>query len=304
MLHQRTLDKPISAAGVGLHTGQRVEMTLRPASEDIGIRFRRLDIDPAQEIQANAHNVTDTKLGTTITQNDASIMTVEHLLAAFSGLGIDNAYVDIHGPEVPIMDGSAASFILLVELAGIKEQKAPKKFLRIKKNVRVEDDGKFAEFKPYNGYRLSFQIEFEHPMIQNKLTEFTFDFSTLNFLDQISRARTFGFLKEIETLRANNLALGGSLDNAIVLDDYRILNQDGLRFDDELVRHKILDAIGDLYLMGHILVGEFNGFKSGHELNNKLIRKLYADETAWEEVQESEITDIPISYWTAALGKA
>ena len=304
MLHQRTLDKPISAAGVGLHTGQRVEMTLRPASEDIGIRFRRLDINPQQEIQANAHNVTDTKLGTTITQNDASIMTVEHLLAAFSGLGIDNAYVDIHGPEVPIMDGSAASFILLVELAGIKEQKAPKKFLRIKKNVRVEDNGKFAEFKPYNGYRLSFQIEFEHPMIQNKLTEFTFDFSTLNFLDQISRARTFGFLKEIETLRANNLALGGSLDNAIVLDDYRILNQDGLRFDDELVRHKILDAIGDLYLMGHILVGEFNGFKSGHELNNKLIRKLYADETAWEEVQESEITDIPISYWTAALGKA
>ena len=304
MLHQRTLNKPISAAGVGLHTGQRVEMTLRPASEDIGIRFRRLDIHPAQEIQANAHNVTDTKLGTTITQNDASIMTVEHLLAAFSGLGIDNAYVDIHGPEVPIMDGSAASFILLVELAGIKEQKAPKKFLRIKKNVRVEDNGKFAEFKPYNGYRLSFQIEFEHPMIQNKLTEFTFDFSTLNFLDQISRARTFGFLKEIETLRANNLALGGSLDNAIVLDDYRILNQDGLRFDDELVRHKILDAIGDLYLMGHILVGEFNGFKSGHELNNRLIRKLYADETAWEEVQESEITDIPISYWTAALGKA
>ena len=304
MLHQRTLNKPISATGVGLHTGQRVEITLRPASEDIGIRFRRLDIHPAQEIQANAHNVTDTKLGTTITQNDASIMTVEHLLAAFSGLGIDNAYVDIHGPEVPIMDGSAASFILLVELAGIKEQKAPKKFLRIKKNVRVEDNGKFAEFKPYNGYRLSFKIEFEHPMIQNKLTEFTFDFSTLNFLDQISRARTFGFLKEIETLRANNLALGGSLDNAIVLDDYRILNQDGLRFDDELVRHKILDAIGDLYLMGHILVGEFNGFKSGHELNNKLIRKLYADETAWEEVQESEITDIPISYWTAALGKA
>ena len=304
MLHQRTLNKPISAAGVGLHTGQRVEMTLRPASEDIGIRFRRLDIHPAQEIQANAHNVTDTNLGTTITQNDASIMTVEHLLAAFSGLGIDNAYVDIHGPEVPIMDGSAASFILLVELAGIKEQKAPKKFLRIKKNVRVEDNGKFAEFKPYNGYRLSFQIEFEHPMIQNKLTEFTFDFSTLNFLDQISRARTFGFLKEIETLRANNLALGGSLDNAIVLDDYRILNQDGLRFDDELVRHKILDAIGDLYLMGHILVGEFNGFKSGHELNNKMSRKLYADETAWEEVQESEITDIPISYWTAALGKA
>lgn len=304
MLHQRTLGKPISAAGVGLHTGERVEMTIRPASVDKGICFRRLDISPIQEIQASAHNVSDTTMGTTITQNNASIMTVEHLLAAFSGLGIDNAYVDIHGPEVPIMDGSSASFILLVELAGIKEQQAPKKFLRIKKNVRVEQDGKFAEFKPYNGYRLSFQIEFEHPMIQNKLTEFTFDFSTINFLNQISRARTFGFLKEIETLRANNLALGGSLDNAIVLDDYRILNQDGLRFDDELVRHKILDAIGDLYLMGHILVGEFNGFKSGHELNNKLIRKLYSDETAWEEIEESEITDIPISYWTAALGKA
>ena len=304
MLHQRTLGKPISAAGVGLHTGERVEMTIRPASVDKGICFRRLDINPIQEIQASAHNVSDTTMGTTITQNNASIMTVEHLLAAFSGLGIDNAYVDIHGPEVPIMDGSSSSFILLVELAGIKEQQAPKKFLRIKKNVRVEQDGKFAEFKPYNGYRLSFQIEFEHPMIQNKLTEFTFDFSTINFLNQISRARTFGFLKEIETLRANNLALGGSLDNAIVLDDYRILNQDGLRFDDELVRHKILDAIGDLYLMGHILVGEFNGFKSGHELNNKLIRKLYSDETAWEEIEESEITDIPISYWTAALGKA
>ena len=304
MLHQRTLGKTISAAGVGLHSGEKVEITLRPASEDSGIRFRRVDCDPAQEIKAHANNVTDTRLGTTISQNNVSVMTVEHLLAAFAGLGIDNACIDIHGPEVPIMDGSAASFILLVELAGIIEQSAPKKFLRIKKNVKVEEGDKFAEFKPFNGYRLSFKIEFEHPMIQHKLTEFSFDFSTLTFLNEISRARTFGFLKEIETLRANNLALGGSLDNAIVLDDYRILNQDGLRFEDELVRHKILDAIGDLYLMGHILVGEFNGYKSGHELNNKLIRKLYADESAWEEIEESEITDIPISYWTAALGKA
>lgn len=304
MLHQRTLGKTISAAGVGLHSGEKVEITLRPASEDSGIRFRRVDCDPAQEIKAHANNVTDTRLGTTISQNNVSVMTVEHLLAAFAGLGIDNACIDIRGPEVPIMDGSAASFILLVELAGIIEQSAPKKFLRIKKNVKVEEGDKFAEFKPFNGYRLSFKIEFEHPMIQHKLTEFSFDFSTLTFLNEISRARTFGFLKEIETLRANNLALGGSLDNAIVLDDYRILNQDGLRFEDELVRHKILDAIGDLYLMGHILVGEFNGYKSGHELNNKLIRKLYADESAWEEVEESEITDIPISYWTAALGKA
>ena len=304
MLHQRTLGKTISAAGVGLHSGEKVEITLRPASEDSGIRFRRIDCNPPQEIEAHANNVTDTRLGTTISQNNVSVMTVEHLLAAFAGLGIDNAFIDIHGPEVPIMDGSAASFILLVELAGITEQSKPKKFLRIKKNIRVEEDDKFAEFRPFDGYRLSFQIEFEHPMIQHQLTKFSFDFSTLTFLNEISRARTFGFLKEIETLRANHLALGGSLDNAIVLDDYRILNQDGLRFEDELVRHKILDAIGDLYLMGHILVGEFNGYKSGHELNNKLIRKLYADESAWEEVEESEITDIPISYWTAALGKA
>jgi len=304
MLHQRTLGKTISAAGVGLHSGEKVEITLRPASEDSGIRFRRVDCNPPQEIEAHANNVTDTRLGTTISQNNISVMTVEHLLAAFAGLGIDNACIDIHGPEVPIMDGSAASFILLVELAGITEQSKPKKFLRIKKNIRVEEDDKYAEFKPFDGYRLSFQIEFEHPMIQHQLTKFSFDFSTLTFLNEISRARTFGFLKEIETLRANHLALGGSLDNAIVLDDYRILNQDGLRFEDELVRHKILDAIGDLYLMGHILVGEFNGYKSGHELNNKLIKKLYADESAWEEVEESEITDIPISYWTAALGKA
>jgi len=304
MLHQRTLGKTISAAGVGLHSGEKVEITLRPASEDSGIRFRRIDCNPPQEIEAHANNVTDTRLGTTISQNNVSVMTVEHLLAAFAGLGIDNAFIDIHGPEVPIMDGSAASFILLVELAGITEQSKPKKFLRIKKNIRVEEDDKFAEFRPFDGYRLSFQIEFEHPMIQHKLTKFSFDFSTQTFLNEISRARTFGFLKEIEELRANHLALGGSLDNAIVLDDYRILNQDGLRFEDELVRHKILDAIGDLYLMGHILVGEFNGHKSGHELNNKLIRKLYADESAWEEVEESEITDIPISYWTAALGKA
>jgi len=227
---------------------------------------------------------------------------VEHILAAFAGLGIDNAFIDLDGPEVPIMDGSSASFIFLIESAGIEEQNASKKFLRIKKKVRVEEGEKFAEFKPYNGYRISFEIDFDHPMIKSKLTKLSVDFSTLTFLKEISRARTFGFLKEIETLRSNNLALGGSLDNAIVLDDYRILNQDGLRYQDELVRHKILDVVGDLYLMGHILVGEFNGYKSGHELNNKLILKLYKNQSAWEEIKESEITDIPISYWTSALG--
>ena len=303
MLKQRTLSNSIRASGVGLHSGEKVNMTLRPAAKDTGIFFRRLDIEPIQQIPALAKSVIDTMLGTTIAKKNASVMTVEHILAAFAGLGIDNALIDLDGPEVPIMDGSSASFIFLIESAGIEEQNASKKFLRIKKNIRVEDGEKFAEFKPYNGYRISFEIDFDHPMIKSKLTKLSVDFSTLTFLKEISRARTFGFLKEIETLRSKNLALGGSLDNAIVFDDYRILNQDGLRYQDELVRHKILDVVGDLYLMGHILVGEFNGYKSGHELNNKLILKLYADQTAWEEIKESEITDIPISYWTSALGR-
>ena len=303
MLKQRTLSNSIRASGVGLHSGEKVNMTLRPAAKDTGIIFRRLDIEPIQQIPARAESVIDTMLGTTIAKKNASVMTVEHILAAFAGLGIDNALIDLDGPEVPIMDGSSASFIFLIESAGIEEQNASKKFLRIKKNIRVEDGEKFAEFKPYNGYRISFEIDFDHPMIKSKLTKLSVDFSTLTFLKEISRARTFGFLKEIETLRSKNLALGGSLDNAIVFDDYRILNQDGLRYQDELVRHKILDVVGDLYLMGHILVGEFNGYKSGHELNNKLILKLYTDQTAWEEIEESEITDIPISYWTSALGR-
>jgi UDP-3-O-[3-hydroxymyristoyl] N-acetylglucosamine deacetylase len=303
VLKQRTLSNSIRASGVGLHSGEKVNMTLRPAAKDTGIIFRRLDIEPIQQIPALAKNVIDTMLGTTIAKKNASVMTVEHILAAFAGLGIDNALIDLDGPEVPIMDGSSASFIFLIESAGIEEQNASKKFLRIKKNIRVEDGEKFAEFKPYNGYRISFEIDFDHPMIKSKLTKLSVDFSTLTFLKEISRARTFGFLKEIETLRSKNLALGGSLDNAIVFDDYRILNQDGLRYQDELVRHKILDVVGDLYLMGHILVGEFNGYKSGHELNNKLILKLYTDQTAWEEIEESEITDIPISYWTPALGR-
>ena len=303
MLKQRTLSNSIRASGVGLHSGEKVNMTLRPAAKDTGIIFRRLDIEPIQQIPALAKSVIDTMLGTTIAKKNASVMTVEHLLAAFAGLGIDNALIDLDGPEVPIMDGSSASFIFLIESAGIEEQNASKKFLRIKKKIRVEDGEKFAEFKPYNGYRISFEIDFDHPMIKSKLTKLSVDFSTLTFLKEISRARTFGFLKEIETLRSKNLALGGSLDNAIVFDDYRILNQDGLRYQDELVRHKILDVVGDLYLMGHILVGEFNGYKSGHELNNKLILKLYTDQTAWEEIEESEITDIPISYWTSALGR-
>ena len=283
MLKQRTLSNSVRASGVGLHSGEKVNMTLRPGAKNTGIIFRRLDTEPVQHIPALAENVTDTMLGTTISKKNVSVMTVEHILAAFAGLGIDNALIDLDGPEVPIMDGSSASFIFLIESAGIEEQNTSKKFLRIKKKIRVRDGEKYAEFKPYNGYRISFEIDFDHPMIKSKLTKLSVDFSTLTFLKEISRARTFGFLKEIETLRSNNLALGGSLDNAIVLDDYRILNQDGLRYQDELVRHKILDVVGDLYLMGHILVGEFNGYKSGHELNNKLILKLYADQDAWKK---------------------
>ncbi len=303
MLKQRTLSSIVKASGVGLHTGEKVQIALRPAAQNTGIIFRRIDLDPVQQIKALAENVTDTMLGTSIGNNNASVMTVEHLLAAFAGLGIDNVLVDLHGPEVPIMDGSSASFVFLIESAGIKEQNALKKFLRIKKTIRVEEGDKFAEFKPYNGYRISFEINFDHPMIKNKTTNFSLDFSTLTFLKEISRARTFGFLKEVETLRSHNLALGGSLDNAVVLDDYRILNQDGLRYQEELVRHKILDVVGDLYLMSHIMVGEFNGYASGHELNNKLILKLFSDQTAWEEIEESDTGNIPISYWTASLGK-
>jgi len=303
MLKQRTLSSIVKASGVGLHTGEKVQIALRPAAQNTGIIFRRIDLDPVQQIEALAENVTDTTLGTSIGNNYASVMTVEHLLAAFAGLGIDNVLVDLHGPEVPIMDGSSASFVFLIESAGIEEQNALKKFLRIKKTIRVEEGDKFAEFKPYNGYRISFEINFDHPMIKKKTTNLSLDFSTLTFLKEISRARTFGFLKEVETLRSHNLALGGSLDNAVVLDDYRILNQDGLRYQEEFVRHKILDVVGDLYLMGHIMVGEFNGYASGHELNNKLILKLFSDQTAWEEIEEPDIRNIPISFWTASLGK-
>jgi len=303
VLKQRTLSTIIKASGIGLHTGEKVQISLRPAAENTGIIFRRIDLDPVQQIKASAENVTDTTLGTSIGNNNASIMTVEHLLAAFAGLGIDNALVDLHGPEVPIMDGSSAPFVFLIESAGIEEQNALKKLLRIKKMIRVEEGDKFAEFKPYNGYRISFEINFDHPMIKNKNTNLTLDFSALTFLKEISRARTFGFLKEVETLRSQNLALGGSLDSAVVLDDYRILNQDGLRYQEELVRHKILDVVGDLYLMGHIMVGEFNGYASGHELNNKLILKLFSDQTAWEEIEATDTRNIPISYWTPSLGK-
>jgi UDP-3-O-[3-hydroxymyristoyl] N-acetylglucosamine deacetylase len=239
-------------------------------------------------------------LGTTLTNGDAKVSTVEHLLSAFAGLGIDNAYVDLSAPEVPIMDGSAGPFVFLLQSAGIEEQSAAKRFVRILKKIRVEDGDKWAQFEPFNGFKVNFEIEFNHPIFKKRSQTASMDFSTTSFLKEVSRARTFGFMKDLEFLRSRNLALGGTLDNAIVLDDYRILNEDGLRYEDEFVKHKILDAIGDLYLLGHSLIGEFSGFKSGHGLNNKLLRTLVADQSAWEEVTFSDVKDAPISYAGAA----
>jgi len=262
MLGQRTLKNSIRAQGVGLHTGKKVLMTLRPAAPDTGIVFRRTDMDPPADVPAKAENVGDTQLGTTLVNGNARVSTVEHLLSAFAGLGIDNAHVDVSAPEVPIMDGSAGPFVFLLQSAGFEDQRAPKKFVRIKQRVRVEDGDKWAEFRPFDGFKVNFEIEFNHPIFKTRAQTATMDFSTTSFLKEISRARTFGFMRDLEFLRSRNLALGGTMDNAIVLDDNRILNEDGLRYEDEFVKHKILDAIGDLYLLGRSIIGEFSGYKS------------------------------------------
>ncbi len=303
MLKQRTLKTVIRATGVGLHSGKKVYMTLRPAAANTGIVFRRVDLEPPADVRVNAFAVGETMLGTTLVDGDVKVATVEHLLAAMAGLGIDNAYIDLTAAEVPIMDGSAAPFVFLLQSAGIEEQAAPKRFLRVKRTVRVEDDDKWAELKPFAGCKVNFQIKFDHPVFSNHLQQASIDFSTTSFLREISRARTFGFLRDIEALRSRNLTLGGSMDNAIVLNDYRVLNEDGLRYEDEFVKHKILDAIGDLYLMGHSLIGEFTGYKSGHEVNNKLVRALLSDESAWEIVSFDDVADSPISYTTPALAR-
>ncbi len=296
MVGQRTLKNSIRATGVGLHTGKKVLMTLRPAPPDSGIVFRRMDMDPPAEIPARAENVGDTMLGTTLINGEARVSTVEHLLSAFAGLGIDNAVVEVSAPEVPIMDGSAGPFVFLLQSAGIEQQRTPKRFVRIKKRVRVEDGDKWAQFDPFDGFKVNFEIEFNHPVFKRRSQKASMDFSTTSFLKEVSRARTFGFMRDLEVLRSRNLALGGNLDNAIVLDDYRVLNEDGLRYEDEFVKHKILDAIGDLYLLGHSLIGEFSGYKSGHALNNRLLRTLLADQSAWEEMVFETPADAPISY--------
>lgn len=296
MIRQRTLKNVIRATGVGLHTGEKIYLTLRPAPVDTGIVFCRVDLDYVVQIPARPENVGDTRLSTTLVNGDVRISTVEHLLSAMAGLGIDNAYVDLSAAEVPIMDGSAGPFVFLIQSAGIEEQNAAKRFIRIKKPVEVTHEDKVARFVPFDGFKVGFTIEFNHPVFKTDTQHSEIDFSTTSFVKEVSRARTFGFMHEIEQLRERQLALGGSLDNAVVLDDYRVLNEDGLRYRDEFVKHKILDAIGDLYLLGHSLIGAFDGFKSGHALNNELLRALIADETAWEEVTFDDVNEAPISF--------
>lgn len=296
MIRQRTLKNVIRATGVGLHTGEKVYLTLRPAPVDAGIIFRRVDGAVPVEVEAKAQNVGDTTLSSTLVKGDVRVSTVEHLLSAFAGLGIDNAYVDLSAAEVPIMDGSAGPFVFLIQSAGIQEQEAAKRFIRIKRTVEVREEDKWVRFEPFNGFKVALSIDFDHPAFKSGTQKAVIDFSTTSFVKEVSRARTFGFMSQIEALRARNLALGGSLDNAIVVDDYRILNEDGLRYEDEFVKHKILDAIGDLYLLGHSLIGAFSGHKSGHGLNNLLLRTLLADKSAWEVVTFDEPKSAPISY--------
>jgi UDP-3-O-[3-hydroxymyristoyl] N-acetylglucosamine deacetylase len=282
MIKQRTPKKVIQATGVGLHSGEKVLLTLHPAPINTGIIFRRTDLSPVVEIPASYKHVSDTMLCTSLQHQGVKVATVEHLLSALAGLGIDNAYVDINAPEIPIMDGSAAPFVFLIQSAGIREQSAAKRFIRILKPLRIEENGKYVQFLPYNGYKITFTIDFDHPVFNVRPQTVDFDFSSTSYVKEVCRARTFGFLSDYEKLRESDLAKGGSLDNAVVVDNYRVINEDGLRFDDEFVKHKVLDAIGDLYLLGSGLIGAFEGYKSGHELNNKLLRKLIAEQDAWE----------------------
>ena len=296
MVRQRTLKNSIRATGIGLHSGQKVFMSLLPAGPDTGIIFRRVDLEKPVEIKGYALNVGATELASTLVQDGVKVATVEHLLSAIAGLGIDNCVIELSAAEVPIMDGSSGPFVFLIQSAGIQEQDAPKRFVRIKQPVQVQDGDKYARIEPYDGFRVSFSIEFRHPVFSTSRQTATIDFSSTSFVKEISRARTFGFMRDVEMMRSKNLALGGSLDNAVVLDEYRVLNHEGLRYEDEFVRHKILDAIGDLYLIGHSLIGSYSAYKSGHQLNNKLLRAVIADPSAWEEVTFQDDAKAPIAY--------
>ena len=293
MIRQRTLKNVVRATGVGLHTGRKGYLTLRPAPVDAGIVFRRVDLPIPAEIRAHATSVSETRLSSCIEQDDARVYTVEHLMSAFAGLGVDNAYVDLTAEEVPIMDGSASPFVFLIQSAGLEAQAAPKRFIRILQAIEVRDGDKWARFEPYDGFRMDFSIEFSHPVIQKGSQRIEMDFASTSYTKEIARARTFGFMQDVESLRAQGLGLGGSLDNAIVVDEFNVLNSDGLRYDDEFVKHKVLDAIGDLYLLGHPILGAFVAHKSGHALNNKLARELLARAAAWELVSFERQEEAP-----------
>ena len=303
MIKQRTIRSQIKATGVGLHSGLKVEMTLRPAAPDTGILFRRIDCDPPVNIPLDPYRITDTRLCSALEGGGAKVSTVEHLLSALAGLGIDNLVIDLTGPEVPIMDGSAAPFVFLLQSAGLEEQNAAKQYIRVKKHVEVVDGDKHVSLSPYNGFRLEFGIDFDHPVFDKSGKSVVVDFAETSYIKEVARARTFGFSHEVEMLRNSGLALGGSLDNAIVMDEYRVLNADGLRYDDEFVKHKVLDAIGDLYVLGKPLIGSFHAYKSGHALNNQLLRTLLADQEAWEKVSFQRVEDAPeaLVRWHALL---
>jgi UDP-3-O-[3-hydroxymyristoyl] N-acetylglucosamine deacetylase len=294
LIKQRTLKNMIRATGVGLHTGAKVYMTLRPAAANTGIVFRRTDLTPPVEIKGEPYTVGDTRLSSCLEHGGARVSTVEHLMSALAGLGVDNVYVDLTAAEVPIMDGSAGPFVFLLQSAGIEEQNARKKFIRILKPVEVREGDKWVRFEPHNGFKLTMSIDFAHPVFDKTPQEVTVDFSTTSYVKEVSRARTFGFMQDVETMRSQGLALGGSLDNAIVMDEYRVLNTDGLRYEDEFVKHKVLDAIGDLYLLGHPLIGAFSGHKTGHALNNRLLRRLMEDKPSWELVSFERPEDAPV----------
>ena len=296
MLKQRTLGKGVRATGVGVHTGRKVAIELRPAPPNTGIVFCRTDLPGAPSVAARATNVVDTRMATVIESGSARVSTIEHLMSAFAGLGVDNAYVDISAEEVPIMDGSAGTFVFLIKTAGLEEQAAPKRYFRILKAVEVAQGDKTARLEPFNGFKLAFSIEFDHPVFDPAQSQVEIDFAEVSFVKEIARARTFGFTQDVETMRAMGLGRGGSMDNVIVVDDFRVLNADGLRFTDEFVKHKALDAVGDLYTIGGPLIGAFRGHKSGHALNNQLLRSVLADRTAWEEVTFDEASAIPRAF--------
>jgi len=296
MMKQRTLKEPVRTTGIGLHTGVKVEITLRPAPPDTGIVFRRMDLDPPAELKADPYLVTDTRLCSMLESGPAKVSTVEHLMSALAGLGIDNALVDLTGPEIPILDGSSAPFVYLLQSAGIVEQDAPKRYVRILRPIEVRDGDKLARLTPHNGFKIEFTIDFKHPVFEKSGKTVSIDFAETAYAKEVARARTFGFMHEVEALRNSGLALGGSLDNAIVMDEYRVLNVEGLRYEDEFVKHKVLDAIGDLYLLGYPIIGAFEAYKSGHALNNALLRELLQHQEAWEFVSFERSEDVPPAF--------